>query len=347
MSNVSIGILGIIILLILLAMKMWAGPAMAIVGFFGIWIIRGLPNAYNVVGSVPFSFLNNYNLTVVPMFVLLGMVIAETSIGAGLYRMANASIGRFRGGLAMATVVAAGLLGAITGTIVAGSIIMSKIALPEMKKYKYNDGFAAAAVAGGAPLSIIIPPSIVMVMYGLVAEAPIGTLFIAGFVPGIILIFFYVVFIAVLTRINPSLGPAGPKASLKDFLKSLRGVLPMVILFLLIFGSIYGGVCTTTESGAVGAMGAIIIAALQKDITWKKLGKCLVETVKMFGAVSVLLIGVYIFISFISLSGVPYALTRWVAEQGFSQGVFLLMVVALYIVLGMFLPDMEIGRAHV
>jgi len=342
MSNVAIGIIGVLVLFVLLASRMWAGVAMALVGFFGVWIIQGLPQALNVVGSVPFSTINNVNLTVVPMFIFMGMIISETSIGKGLFGVANATVGRFRGGLAMASVIAAGFLGAITGTIMAGSIIMAKIALPEMKKYHYDDAFSAASIAGGAPLSIIIPPSVTMCIYGLVADASIGTLFIGGFIPGFILVLIYVFTIAVMTRMNSKLGPAGGKSTWKEFWHSLKGVLPMLILFIMIFGGIYGGVCTTTEAGAIGSLGAILIAIITRDFNGKKFIKCVVETVKMTGAVFLLLIGSYILISFMSVSKLPYALTRVITNSNMSLGIFLILVCILYIILGMFLPDMAI-----
>ena len=342
MSDITIGIIGVILLFVLLASRMWAGVAMTIVGFLGVWVIRGLPQALNVVASVPFSTINNVNLTVVPMFIFMGMIISETSIGKGLFGVANATVGRFRGGLAMASVIAAGFLGAITGTIMAGSIIMAKIALPEMKKYRYDDAFSAASIAGGAPLSIIIPPSVTMCIYGLVADASIGTLFIAGFIPGFILVIIYVIVIILMTRLNSNLGPAGEKSSWKEFWKSLKGVLPMLILFIIIFGGIYGGICTTTEAGAIGSLGALIIAIVTRDFSWTKFKKCIIETVKITGAVFLLLIGSYIFISFMSVSKLPYALTRVITNSQMPLALFLILVCILYIILGMFLPDMAI-----
>ena len=340
MSPELIGLIGIIALFICLAFRMWIGAAMALVGFLGLVALRGLTQALAVMGNIPFSTANNYNLTVIPMFVLMGMVIGTTDIGGGLYRTANKWIGHHRGGLASATIVASGLLGAITGSHMAGTIIMSKIALPEMRKHKYDDSLATASIAAGAPLSIIIPPSVPMIMYGLLTEEPIGELFIGGIIPGVILMVIYVITISLITKRNPDLGPAGEKFSLQEKIMGLVEMIPMILLFVLVLGGIYGGFFTTTESGAVGALGAIVIATLARQMTWEKLRICLVQTVKLVGSILILLIGTYIFISFITLSKIPFLLAGLITGANVPVAAIIVLMAVLYIILGMFLPDM-------
>lgn len=340
MTSEMIGFCGIALLLILLAAKVWVGPALAIAGFVGLWWLRGLPGALSVLGTSPFTTACSYSFTVIPMFMLMGLVISETDIGAGLYRTANAWVGRFRGGLASATVVACGFLGAITGSHMVGAIIMSKIALPEMKKLEYDDVLASGSVAAAAPLAIIIPPSIPMITYAIITETSIGKLFMGGFLPGILLAVTYCLVIYVQTKWNPKLGPAGVKVPMAERMKSLVSILPIVILFVFVFGGLYAGWFTVTESGAFGALGAIVIGFATRQMTFKKLYHCIAQTAQMAATVIVVLIGTYIFLSFVTFSKVTALMTNAILGLNVPGGVILLMIAVLYIILGMFLPDM-------
>lgn len=339
MSPELLGVLGILVLFVFLILRMWVGVGMTLVGMLGLILIRGGTQALTVVGTTPFTTVANYSLTVIPMFVLMGLVISESGMGSGLFGTANAFIGHHRGGLASATVVASGLLGAITGSHMAGTIIMSKIALPEMRRYRYNDELACGSIAGGAPLAIIIPPSIPMIMYGILAEENIGKLFMAGVVPGIILVAIFVVMISVISRIKPDYGPAGEKAGWKERIASFRGVWPMVVLFLLVLGGIYGGWFTVTESGAVGAFGALLIGLLARKLDFKGIIRCFVNTAKLTGTILLMMIGTNVFIAFISMSKLPFLLTKTVTGLNVPVGVILLLVALIYIILGMFMPD--------
>ncbi len=343
MSSEVIGVLGIVLLFAFMATRMWIGFSMTLVGFLGIAVLRGgFAQALNVVGSSPFNTINSYTMTVVPMFLLMGLVISETSIGKGLYRAAYAWIGHFRGGLAAATTCASGLLGAICSSHMTGTIIMSKIALPEMRKYGYGDELACGSIAGAAPLSILIPPSMPFIMYGIITEQPIGKLFMAGVIPGVILMLIDLAMIGVTTRRNPEMGPAGDKVAMNVKLKATLEILPMVILFALIFGGIYGGFFTTTESGAIGAAGAILIAFVNKEMTFKKLLNCLATTATMTSTILILLAGTNVFVAFITMSRLPQYLAGLVDGLHAPYLILVLAVIAIYLVLGMFLPDMPL-----
>ncbi|MCI8538451.1 MAG: TRAP transporter large permease [Oscillospiraceae bacterium] len=339
MSAELIGVIGILILFVFLVLRMWVGVGMCLVGMLGILAVRSGGQALNILGSTPFSTTSNYSLTVIPMFVLMGLVISESGMGTGLFSAANAFIGHRRGGLASSTVVASGLLGAITGSHMAGTIIMSKIALPEMRRYHYNDELACGSIAGGAPLAIIIPPSIPMIMYGIIAEENIGKLFIAGIIPGLLLVLIDMLMISIVTARNPDYGPAGQKFSWKERLQSLRGVWPMIVLFLLVLGGIYGGWFTVTESGAIGAAGAILLGVLNRSLTVKQMIKCLVNAAQLTSTILLMMIGTNVFISFISVSKLPFLLTRMVTGLAVPVGVIILLVALIYIILGMFMPD--------
>ena len=339
MSKELIGLLGIILLFIFLACRMWIGVAMTLIGMIGVMIIRGGIQSLNVLGTQPFITTNNYSLTVIPMFVLMGLVISESRMGADLFTMANAFLGHHRGGLASATTVASGVLGAITGSHMAGTIIMSKIALPEMKKYHYSDELACGAVAGAAPLAIIIPPSIPMIMYGIIADENIGRLFISGIIPGLILVVLDVVLISVATRIRPDYGPASSRIPWKDRIRTMKTIWPIVLLFVLVLGGIYGGWFTVTESGAIGAFAAVLIGVLSRRLNIKKIIKCLINTALLTGTILLLMIGTNIFTTFVTYSKVPSFLANAVVNSGLPVGIVIVMVAIMYVVLGMFMPD--------
>lgn len=340
MSPELIGLLGIILLLVLMALKMWVGAAMAFVSILGIILLKGFGVAFSTAGYSAFSNLNNYTFTVIPMFTLMGMVIAESALGQDLYAAAYAWVGRFRGGLASATVVACGILGAISGSTHIGVLIMARVALPEMKRNNYDETFAGGAVVAGAPLSILIPPSMAFIMFGILTENSIGKLFISGISVGILQIVLYCALIWLMCKINPALGPKGPKLPLKAMFKSLLKIIPIIILMVIVMGGIYAGIFTTTEAGAIGAFGSIIIAALFRQITVKKFTKALKDTAVMSGMVFFLIASTYLFVTFMSLSRVPMMLANFIVSISAPLWVMAIALVVLYFILGMFLPDM-------
>lgn len=339
MSSELFGIIGVVLLIALICARVWVGAALAIVGFFGIVLMNGLKPAFGILVTAPFSNLDSYVTTAIPMFTLMGMIIAETSIGRNLFEFANKYLGRYKGGVASATVVASGLMGAITGSDNVSCVIMSKLALPELKRLKYADSLACASVAAGAPLAILIPPSMAFIMYAMLTEQSVGTLFMAGIVPGIIMVLAFVIAITVACRINPSLGPQGEKFSKQEKRRALVGVVPVVVLFVIVLGSIYLGICSATEAGALGSLGALIIAMISRDMSWKKLGKILRETVLTTGFVIFMLVGTYVFIKFISLSKLPFLITNFVTGLPVHRAVILVLVAVMYVILGMLMPQ--------
>lgn len=339
MSTEILGIIGVAVLIILILCKVWIGAALAIVGFLGLVLVSGFDTAMGTLVLSPFSQLDNYTTTAIPMFTLMGMIIAETSIGRNLFTFANRFLGRAPGGVAGATVVAAGLMGAITGSDNVSCVIMSKLALPELKRYNYQDSLATASVAAGAPLAILIPPSMAFILYGMLTEQSVASLFTAGIMPGIVMVAAFVVAILIVCKKNPKLGPKGAKFSTKEKLEALVGVIPVLILFIIVLGSIYLGFCTVTEAGAIGSLGAFLIALFSKDINIKKIGKILTETAICSGFVLFLLVGTYVFIKFITLSKLPFAITSIVTGLDVAPGMILLAVAIMYIILGMIMPQ--------
>ena len=340
MSKEMIGLIGCLILIVLILMRYWIGAAMALVGFVGIWVIAGWPAACSAIATAPYTNLSVYVVSAIPMFALMGMVISETNIGRDLYRCLYRFTGHRRGGMASATVVASGILGAITGAEDVAAVIMTKIALPQMRELGYDDELSTAAIAAGSPLAIIIPPSMSFILYAMLTQSSAAKLFIGGIIPGIILIIAFSFAIWCVCKRRPGLGPTGPKFAWKERLASLVGVIPILILFLLVLGSIYAGVCTTTEAGAVGALGAIIIALVTKQMDFKHLYHVMKEAVKTVGIILFLIAGTYVFIRFLNTSRLPQALTEWVVASFSSKALLLVMVAILYIILGMVVPQM-------
>ena len=339
MSPEIIGLIGLIVLLVLLALKMWVGAAMLLVSTIGIIILKGTGVALTQAGSSTFTNLNSYTFTVIPMFSLMGMVIAESSMGKDLYDCAYAVVGRFRGGLASATVVACGVLGAITGSTHIACMVMAKVAVPQMEKNNYEESFALGSVAAGAPLAILIPPSIGFIIFGILTENSIGKLFMSGFGVGIVQIVLYIILIWILCLINPKKGPKGPKQSAKVILRTIVKIIPIMLLLGLVLGGIYGGIFTTTEAGAIGALGSIIISFAFRQITVKNLLRAIKDTAVMSGMVFFLVGSTYLFVTFMSLSKIPMWLSRVIVGLEVPNWVIAAAIIVLYFILGMFLPD--------
>lgn len=339
MSPEIIGILGLVALLVLLALKMWVGAVMLLVSIVGIIVLKSPTAALTAAGTSAFSNLNTYVFTVVPMFTFMGMVIAESTLGLSLYEAAAAWVGRFRGGLASSTIIACGVLGAISGSSLVGVLVMSRVALPEMKRHKYDESFAAGAVAAGSPLSILIPPSVGFIMYGIITENNIGKLFMSGLGVGILQMVMYIGVIAILCRRKPHYGPGGPSFPLKHMLKALVKIVPMLLLVVLVLGGIYMGFFTTTEAGAVGAFGSIVISFAFRQLTVRKLVRALEDTAVLCGMIFFLIASTYLFVTFMGLSRLPMALANLVVDLSVPNWVLALALLVLYFILGMFLPE--------
>ena len=342
MAPELIGILGVVLLIIFIGLRMWIGVAMGLIGFVGLIILRNFDTAMVSIAEVPFTNVNNYTLTVLPMFAMMGMIIAESRIGKDLFRACNTWIGYKRGGLAHATAMASGGIGAVCGSHMVATVILSKIALPEMKRFNYHDGFAAACVVSGAPLAIILPPSLPLIVYGIITEQPIGKLFIAGIIPGIIFFCALNVVIFFVMKKHPEYGPKGEKTTTREKIKSSWSVLPIVLLFLLVFGGIYTNTFTTTESGAIGTAGAIILSLCYKSLNGKKFMIALKETATTVGMLFSLLLGTYIFIRFITMSQLPFFISSFMIGLNAPMPVLMLVLAGIYIIMAMFIPEIPL-----
>jgi len=271
MSPCVIGLIGLAILILLLFARIPVGFAMAIVGFAGFVKLVNLDAAMSLLARDVFSTLSSYGLTVIPLFIFMGQVSFHAGISRRLYDTAYAFIGHRPGGLAMATVGACTAFGAICGSSPATAATMATVALPEMKRYNYSMELATGAVASGGSLGMLIPPSVVFIVYGIMTEQSIGKLFMAGILPGLLIASLFCLAITLSCRRNPALGPPGPKTSWQGRIQSLKGTGETLLLFILVMGGLFAGLFTPTEAGAIGAFCSIIIAVIGGNLSFAKL----------------------------------------------------------------------------
>jgi tripartite ATP-independent transporter DctM subunit len=337
MSLEWIGLFGVLCLVVLLFMRVWVGTVMAFVGFLGFAYITNLKSAVQVIGVVPFSTIANETVASVPLFILMGVVVSNTGVAADLYRTAYKWLGHLRGGLAMATVLACGGFAAISGSSQAAVATMGKVALPEMKKYGYDSKLACGVVSAGGTIGILIPPSMGFILYGILTEESIGKLFMAGIIPGLLEILFYIGVVIVLCRLRPSLGPAGPKTGFGEKVVSLKYTWSILVLFLLVMGGIYGGWFTPTEAGAVGAFGAIVISAVARKFTRQNFLASVLEAAQTTAMMVFMLASAFIFMKFMAVSRLPDLLAGFIGGLPFPPMVIMMFIIMMYIVLGMFL----------
>ena len=335
MSPITLSVIGIIVLIILLVMGMNIGICMMAVGFFGHLAVTQNPTASLVLfKTIPFTQATTYSFTVIPLFVLMGQLCFYSGMSSGLYDMCEKWLGTLKGGLAMATVAACAGFSAICGSTAATAATMGVVALPEMRRHGYADSLACGSIAAGGTLGILIPPSTGFIIYGIIAGESIGALFAAGIVPGIILAICYIISISVMVHVKPDLAPGKVHHTMKEKLVSLKGGIAMVILFLVVIGGIFGGLFTANEAAAIGAMLALLYLIFKRRFTIPVMIDCLRETVKTSGMIFLVLIGAYVFGSFLTITQMPQALASFVNTLEVNRYVILLVILILYAIMG-------------
>ncbi len=341
MSPEIIGLLCVALFFILSLKGVKIGISMLIAGFVGLAIMNNFTSALMVVGTNVFSVVSSYDFAVLPMFILMAQVITVSEMGTDLYKTASAWLGHMRGGLAIATIGACAIFAAVTAFPWAAILSIGAIAIPQMKKYKYSDELAIGSVAAGSELGDLIPPSAMFITYGMVTSTSIGTLLMAGIVPGLLLALLYMIVIAIGCRIKPSYGPRGPKTSMKDKLRSLKGSMPIIILVLLVLGGMFAGMFTPTEAGAVGALGAFIIALLRKSLNKEKLKQIFLTSAGMVGMIYFLIASANVLKQMIAVSMLPFWLSDIVAAMNLSPLLLMGIILVIYIILGCFVECMS------
>ena len=342
MSPVAVGILGILILFVLLAMRMQIGFAMALVGFLGFIVLNSFESAIGVLGIDPIKTAASYTLSVIPLFLLMGQFAHHSRMGSEVYEMLYRWIGFLPGGLAMATVGACACFAAISGSSLATAAMFGAIALPEMKKLHYADTLATGCIAAGGTLGILIPPSSVLILYGILTEQSIARLFIAGMVPGICLALIFMGTIYMATKINPTIGTPGPRFKAREKIASLKATWSLLALFVLVIGGLYTGWFTPTEAAGAGAFGAFVVTMIKRRLTWRNLIDSLKDTAHSTAFIFGILIGAMIFQYFITLSQIPDQLAGWIVNVGVGRYVVISAIIGAFVVLGCFMEGLSI-----
>ncbi len=337
MSPTAIGLIGMAALLVLLFLRMPIGIAMALVGAVGIGVLNSLDAALVALGSYPYSYSAVYSLSVIPLFVLMGNFAVVSGMSGDLFAAAYAWVGHRRGGLASATILGSAGFAALSGSSVASAITMGRVALPEMRKYNYDDRLATGTVAAGGTLGILIPPSTILVVYAILTEQSIGKLFLAGFLPGILLTLLFVVTIVGVTYFRPHFGPPGNVVAFADRIAALRRAGALITVVVVTIGGIYAGVFTVTEAAAVGAGLTLAHAIWRRRLTRATLSDALLQTVRTTAMVFLILIGAHIFSPFLAITRIPIELAESMMALGLPPLGVLAIILAAYILLGMFL----------
>lgn len=335
MSPVEIGLLCFFLVMVLILLGIHVAYALIPIGLLGISLILGFESAISSVVLISFDRVRDYNFAVVPLFLLMSAFISRSGIGEEAYQTACAWVGQLRGGLAMATTVACAIFAACCGSSLASVVAMGQMAYPEMRRYNYDAKLSVGTIAAGGTMGILIPPSIGLIVVGILTELSIGKLFIAGIIPGILEALFYLFTIYILCRTKPELGPALSKTTMSQKFLSLKLTWPVVLLFLLVIGGIYGGVFTPTEAGGIGAFGAFIVALARRKLNGADIVSCLHEGARTTAMMIALLIGAFIFNQFLALTRIPFLTAEFVVSLGLGNYTVLFLVLVVYILLGM------------
>jgi C4-dicarboxylate transporter DctM subunit len=341
-TPLTVGVIGICVLLVLLFSRMPIGFVMGLVGFAGFAYLSSFDGGLGVLRTVVYSTFADYGLSVIPLFILMGSFCYFAGLSKDLYDTVHSWLGQLRGGLAMATVGACAGFAAISGSSLATAATMGTVALPEMKRYKYDDRLATGAVAAGGTIGILIPPSVILILYGVITEQSIGKLFLAGFIPGVLEAVFYMVTIYVLCRINPFMGPPGHRISFFGKITSLKNTWIVLALFVLVIGGIYLGVFSPTEAAGVGAFGAFIFGLARRRLGWQALKDSLIDTGKTTAMIFIIILGAMILGYFLAVSRIPFVLADSVGALAVNRYVILVLILLVYLFLGCMMDSMAI-----
>jgi C4-dicarboxylate transporter DctM subunit len=340
MSPISIGVIGLVVLFGFLALGIPIGFAMALVGFAGYAVIAGLPAALTQIGTVPFTTVSSYTLTVLPLFILMGEFAFTSGLVRGAYFAMHKWVGHLPGGLAIATVGASAAFAAVCGSSVASASLMTSVAYSEMKSYQYNPKLALGSIACGGTLGILIPPSNAMILYCIFSDQSVGQLFMAGFLPGILLTLLFIIVVYVTVKIDPTQGPRAREVTWHEKLSAIKDIWPVAILAIFVLGGIWGGVFSPAEAAGAGAFGALVIGLVRRQITKKNVMTSLTNTVKTTAMIFTILIGAMIFNYFIVVAQIPTVLATFVENLALPPMGVLLAVLVVYLILGSLMDTM-------
>ncbi|MBP0484127.1 TRAP transporter large permease [Sagittula salina] len=342
MSNLEIGIWSFPALLLLIFLRVPIGLAMFSAGFAGMWVTMGntrLPMAQ--LKDLAYSQFSNYSLSIVPMFLLMGYFATLGGMSQALFKAAENFLGHRKGGVAMAAIGACAGFGAICGSSLATAATMSRVSLPELKRYGYDGGFSTATLAAGGTLGILIPPSVVLVIYAILTEQNIAKLFLAAFVPGVLAAIGYMVAVSIYVRVHPASAGVREPVPMRERFRALIDVWPVLLVFLAVVGGIYGGIFTPTEGAAVGALGTGIIALVNGGLTWRTLLDSFSDTARSSAMIFFIVLGAAFYNAFLARTRVPQELSEWVVGLGMTPIAVLAAILVIYLILGCFMDSLS------
>jgi len=340
MNEIAVGILGLVLLLLLFATGIELGFAMALVGFAGFAYLNGIQAAMNLLGRDVFEVITNYGYTVFPLFILMGQIGFNAKIAERLYDSAHKFIGHIPGGLAMATVMGATGFKAICGSSAATSATFASVAIPEMDRFGYNRKLSTGIVATVGTLGVIIPPSVTLIIYGVLTEQSIGQLFLAGMIPGLIIAVLFIGIIFIWAKKNPHDAPMSDRATWKERVRSLPEVAWVLVVFVVVVGGIMTGFFTPSEAGAVGAFAILVLAVLKGGLNYKTYVASLNEALRTTGMILMLVIGSTVLGHFIAITNIPQATADWVGGLSLNRYLILTLIGFVYLIGGSFIDDL-------
>jgi C4-dicarboxylate transporter DctM subunit len=333
-SPIIVGTIGLVVLLVLLGLGLPIGATMALVGFAGFWCLVSGTAAITMVATTAFDTVSSYSLAVLPLFILMAEVCFQAGLTKDLFNLGYKWLGHRPGGVAMATTAACAGFAAVSASSIATAATMGMAALPEMKKYNYAPTLATGCIAAGGSMGALIPPSGILIVYGILTETSIGKLFMAGFIPGFMEAFFYIITIYILCRWNPSLGPRGPSFSFREKVAAFGSCGEIIALIILVLGGLIIGWFTPTEAGAVGAFGAIILSLIRGRLNWQKFKQAILGAIKTTGMIYGILIGACILNIFLAISNIPFELANFVSTLPLPPLAIMGCILLIYLFLG-------------
>lgn len=342
MSTTAIGIIGIVVMVLVFLSRMPVSYVMALVGFVGFSIVVSLQGALNLLAKEFYSVFSSYGLTTVPLFILMGQLAFSSGISRRLYNTAYAFLGGTRGGLAIATVSACTAFGAVCGSSPATAATMATVGLPEMKRFGYADELAAGAVASGGGLGMIMPPSVVLIVYGVLTGQSIGKLFVAGILPAVLITVLFCIAILIWCTIAPAQGPRGETFSWMARLRSVRELWETAAVFALVMGGLFFGWFTPTEAAAVGVLGVVVVSTARRQLSWDRFWDALYETLKTSCMVMMLIAGAVVFGKFMAVTRIPFNIAAWIQQLDFPPIFILSLVVLVYFLGGCFMDSLAL-----
>ncbi|MGQ3001038.1 MAG: TRAP transporter large permease [Hydrogenophaga sp.] len=340
MDRDLVALLGFVGMFALMAVRVPIGVAMGIAGVGGFALLSGTTPALNLLANVPLSVLTDYNLIVIPMFILMGAFASHSGMSTELFKAGRAWLGHRRGGLALASIAACGGFSAINGSSVATAATMTQVALPEMRRAGYHPGFSAGLIAAGGTLGIMIPPSVIMVLYGIMTETDITKLFAAGIIPGFMAIGFYSVVVAIVARLRPDTMPRGERLGWGERFASLRPLWAVVVLFVFVLGGIYGGIFTVQEAAGVGAIGTLAIGMLRGRLGWKQIKAALIGALRVSSAIMMIVVGAYLFGYFLTITQFTQNAVEFLVHLPVGPYGVLALIMVGYLILGAVMDEL-------